>query len=407
MAPSTSLDLNCQLCGSAERDLVYERDFESIVLGRVRVALALCRCGFLYATPRPTRERLDEHYRLSLSTSGALWRDRGEGTRAATSLRRRVEFVRRLLAEASVEGPGAVLDVGASSGDLLLALELNGWELYGLEPSQRAARHARKRGLEIQNRALETHDLPHGSHDLVTAFGVLEHVWDVEVAMQALEDLVTPDGLLVLEVPDSTRPVSSVSEFYALEHLSHFSRGTLLTLARKHGFVPLLVEESLESGLRAGFRQVGREVAARHPVTDDRDVLARAVANYRAERAAFEDGLRARFEELAADWRESGRRVAVYGAGEHTHFLLDLVGLDDLIVGILDSDPSRHGRPFRRWKVYSPVEAPIIGADTVIVSSKPFQEEMVRALAPLVEGHGLEVVRCYPELEAPEPSAAA
>lgn len=390
---SPTVDVPCQVCGGREREIVYARDFESIALGRVHVRLALCDCGFLYSTPRPTPELLDRHYESSQSASGAVWRAVGEGTRSSRFLGYRVGFVRRLLDEG--REAGRVLDIGASNGDFLRALDLPGWEHVGLEPSRLAAAKARARGLEIHEARLEENSLPAESFDVVTCFSVLEHVWDVRRAMDAIEELVRPEGLLALYVPDSTKPVSAVSEFYAFEHLSHFSRGSLTALAKQYGFRPLFIERALESGIMAGFRKVGRDAATQVEVRPDRDELREAVSRYRRGRQGFERDLQERFEGLMNRWRQAETRVAVYGAGEHTLFLLDLVDFEDRIVGILDSDPAKHGQTFRRWQVHSPAEAAAIGADAVVVSSKPFQEEMVAALEPVVREHGIEVVRCY------------
>ena len=37
-------------------------------------------------------------------------------------------------------------------------------------------------------------------------------------------------------VPDSTRPIAQIAEFYSFEHLSHFTKGTLSRLLSDSGF---------------------------------------------------------------------------------------------------------------------------------------------------------------------------
>ncbi|MFO7301735.1 MAG: class I SAM-dependent methyltransferase [Acidobacteriota bacterium] len=65
---------------------------------------------------------------------------------------------------------------------------------------------------------------------------------------------------------------------------------------------------------------------------------------------------RERLLPLIARWRAAGTRVAIFGTGEHTTRLFDMVPeLETLsIAGFLDSDPGRRGTTWRRWPVYTP-----------------------------------------------------
>ena len=390
------LEVDCQVCGAKEAEAVYERSFETAELDRAHMRLVLCsRCGFLYASPRPSPETMAEHYRSSPSASGAVWHAHGKGSRHERIAAYRSGFVARLREE--LPASGSVLDVGSSQGDMLCAYDLPEWRLVGLEPSALAAARARERGLEVVEASLESNDLPPASFDLVTCWSVLEHVWDVRSAVAELARLTKPGGHLVVYVPDSARPTAQISEFFSFEHLSHFTTGTLYRLVQDVGLHPLRLEHSEGPGLTLALRREDVASTAALPVPDDRDELVAALRRYGHERAAFEDGIRRRFEHLLADWREHSTRVALFGAGEHTRFLLDLVGLGEHLVAVLDSDPTKNGRRFLRWTVHPPEAAPDLGVDVIVISSRPFQEEMAAAAEPLALAHGIEIVRCYPE----------
>lgn len=393
---SALVELSCQLCGARRGETVYERTFDSLALGRVGVRLVCCPdCGFLYASPRPTPEAMRAHYAEGSFASGAVWREQGTDSRQERFVRARAAFLLRHL------GGDAravrILDVGCSRGDFLSALELPGWQRCGLEPGRRAAEAARARGLAVVEETLEENHLLSESFDAVTCFSVLEHVWDVRAAMQGLERLVAPGGLLVLYVPDSTRPVAQVAEFFALEHLSHFSAGTLTRLLRDFGFRPESLEEAEGPGLIVAARKVGRSALRSLPVPDDRARLVRAVTAYAAERERFECALRERFDEHLTTWERDRARLAVFGAGEHTRFLFDLVPLRGLCVALLDGDPAKQGRRILGLPVHVPEALPELDVDAVVLSSEPFQEEMAARIGPLAEAGGVTLVRCYPE----------
>lgn len=391
------VEVPCQVCGGARGEhpeLLYSRELETVSFGRVERRLVACPgCGFLYATPRPSREALDFHYRRCDHASGAIWHASGEGSRHHRLTSYRAGFVARFVAETD---HGRVLDVGCAQGDLLAGLELPGWTRVGLEPSSAAAEKARARGLTVVEASLEHNPLPSGAYDLVTCISVLEHVWDVREAMSALERLLAPGGHLALYVPDSSRPVAHVAEFFSFEHLSHFTAGSITRLLVDFGLRPLEIERAEGPGLMVCARKEGRAAVAGERVPDDRQELHAALERYRMERASFERGLRERFDGLRERWKAERARVAVYGAGEHTQFLLELCDLGPHVVAILDSDPRKHGRRFLRWRVDPPERAVERGVDAIVLSSRPYQDEMHAAVAPLAAEHGIEIVRCYP-----------
>ena len=389
----------CQVCGASHGDVVYTRSFETAVLGRAAMSLVLCRgCGFLYASPRPSAETMEHHYRHSSRASGAVWHAHGEGSRHEHFSAFRSGFVGRVLPRPGRNG--SVLDVGCSQGDQVSAYDLPGWRRFGLEPSTTASAKARGRGIEVVERTLGENTFADGSFDLVTCWSVLEHVSDVRLAMAELARLVKQGGFVVLCVPNSLRPVAMVSEFFSFEHLSHFTNGTLFRLAQSVGLRPVLCEHSAGSGLTVGLRHDGVEATRSLSFPDDREALVSALERYKGERAVFEADVQQRFQVHMRDWRARDARVALFGAGEHSQFLLDLIDFEDRVVAILDSDPAKQGRGFLRWDVAAPHEAAALGIDAIVVSSCPFQEEMVAAIQPMATAHGIDVVRCYPICEA-------
>jgi len=398
MALHEFVDVGCQVCGSDQAEEVYVRELETVSFGRVTRHLRLCSaCGFLYASPRPDVEALDYHYRRSDHASGAIWHASGEGSRHERLTVHRRGFIERHVGQAAT---GRALDVGCSRGDLLAALQLPGWKRLGLEPSASAATRARERGLCVIESTLEQNPLARESFDLITCISVLEHVADVRESMAALEALLVPGGLLVLYLPDSMRAVAHVAEFFSFEHLSHFTAGSATRLLLEFGLRPLEIEAAEGPGLLLCARKEGREALRSLERPNDRDALRAAVERYRADRLAFEADLRERFTALQSGWKRAGKRVGIYGAGEHTRFLLEVLDFGEQVVAVFDSDPKKHGKRFLRWRVSPPEHASKLGVDTIVLSSRPYQDEMHARVAHLTPRHGIEIVRCYPPVQA-------
>lgn len=381
----------CGLCGADEGHELYARDQEAgPPLGRWRVALRQCaRCGFLFTSPRPSPEDLAAHYRESASASGAVHRDSGPGSRHAGLAAARQRF---LATELAGRPPGALLEVGCGCGELLRALALPGWRLEGLEPCPAASARAAETGIRVHRETLEQETLAAESFDAVLAISVLEHLNDPSRAAGALARLVAPAGVVVVEVPDSARPVAQLGEFYSFEHLSHFTPATLARLFAAHGLALVALErDGAHAGLRAAFR---RGASAMVPA-DDRQELHDALERYRGERVALESSLVADLSSRIVRWRAAGTRVGVYGAGVHTRFVAGLVPLFECAVCLLDGDRAKQGTRFLGLPVHAPEEARALELEAVVLSSRAFQDEMAARLLPFAAAGG-EVVRLYP-----------
>jgi glycosyltransferase involved in cell wall biosynthesis len=107
--------------------------------------------------------------------------------------------------------------------------------------------------------------------------------------------------------------------------------------------------------------------------------------------------LRARMAGLVAAWRERGRRVLVYGAGEHTGALFRLTDLAEApLVALADRDPALQGERQFGLEVVAPERIAELAPDVVLVSSAAAEAEILRELRPL-EALGIELVGLYGE----------
>ncbi|MEM9775017.1 MAG: class I SAM-dependent methyltransferase [Chloroflexota bacterium] len=107
--------------------------------------------------------------------------------------------------------PGKVLDIGCATGLFLGAMQQNGWECTGIEPSQYASEYARSQyGLEVVTGTLEDTQMPSNSFDVVTMWDVLEHVDDPMETLNEVNRLLKPNGLLVVSLPNPNSVEASI-----------------------------------------------------------------------------------------------------------------------------------------------------------------------------------------------------
>src|SRR5262245_59528402 len=126
--PRAFQPVDCGLCGSAERKLVFQDGPFSVV--------TCARCDLTYVTPRLTDATLlervyDEGYWSSSAAKDRGYTDyRRDAPLYLATYRRRRSVVRRHFAR-----PGRVLDVGCAAGYFLEVMRGEGWQVTGLEPS--------------------------------------------------------------------------------------------------------------------------------------------------------------------------------------------------------------------------------------------------------------------------------
>jgi hypothetical protein len=113
---------------------------------------------------------------------------------------RRLVAGRRVLDAACGEGYGAALMAEVAA------------DVLGLDLDGTAVAHAEDRYDGRTNLAFEQADLrastrlQPGRFDVITCFGLLEHVAQPERVLACLERLLAPDGLLIVSTPDARRP---------------------------------------------------------------------------------------------------------------------------------------------------------------------------------------------------------
>ncbi len=99
--------------------------------------------------------------------------------------------------------PESLLDIGAASGFFVRAARDQGVAAEGVELSGWACEEARRaHGIELFEGDLLRDELPLRPHyDVIVMNHVLEHLLDPLAYLDRIHDLLAPDGLLVVEIP--------------------------------------------------------------------------------------------------------------------------------------------------------------------------------------------------------------
>ena len=161
------------------------------------------------------------------------------------ALQRKLKIINKLH-----PGKGKLLDIGAGTGDFLAVSKGDGWEITGIEPSQKARTIAEGKGISF---ASDSQLLESGSFDVITLWHVLEHVPDLEKQIKELKRLIKPDGTIVVAVPNfRSYDAKYYRHFWAgfdvPRHLWHFSKKAIKQLfSREHFKIDTILPMKLDA----------------------------------------------------------------------------------------------------------------------------------------------------------------
>lgn len=207
--------------------------------------------GFLQVWPRPTPESQRALY-------GEKFYEEDKSTYLSDVDRDRAYWdaiwsIRRRMLDAALpttsERRRRILDVGSSGGFLLDHFQQHGWQVFGIEPSRHAARHARERfGLDVFCGELLDFERAGERFDAVHCAQVLEHVLEPEACVARIAELLAPGGVAFIEVPNdfnvlqqTARERLGKSAWWVApdHHLNYFDAGSLAALLARHGLVEI------------------------------------------------------------------------------------------------------------------------------------------------------------------------
>lgn len=187
----------CNVCGSRDTRLHHEQ-------GR-RQILKCHGCGLVFADPLPSS---DEKYRIETEGFDGDVLEETEGFFHAYGRNYKEDAVtrgfRKTLSElARHRKPGRILDVGVGSGIFLHLAREAGWEPLGIELVEAGAEAAAKEfDLEVVTGDFANYPFEPESFDCIAMQDVLEHTLDPVAFLERASQLLRPNGLLYVAVPN-------------------------------------------------------------------------------------------------------------------------------------------------------------------------------------------------------------
>jgi SAM-dependent methyltransferase len=257
LRPDEFTHVPCPLCGAGDY-----RVKAALVINWSEFFIVQCpRCRVMWRNPMPDAGFLmdlydEDYFDVRPYPPGVLLQVGIADTLDADQRRRREITqrevqdwitVRKILPRDAQGNPRKLLEIGGGRGYLQRAAGEAGWSTLGLEISPHGIKEAIHRGMMVLPVVLDElcdKYVPYTRFfDLIVFFDFLEHVTDPGRVLRMVRFLLKDDGRVILRVPcigDDECP-----KYHLIDHIWHFSTGTLELFLNREGFE---VCESRESG---------------------------------------------------------------------------------------------------------------------------------------------------------------
>jgi SAM-dependent methyltransferase len=355
----------CSVCGSDDDSVLLTQ----VVSGeRASLESAFCqRCEHAYLRRLPSLEWYEWYYKQAWDTGGGP-HAQSLAARARYSAGRLRLAARRLGRPASAFRAGvagdaqamqifpmllgvvedstsyradpevtSVLEVGAGYGGLLAQFERRGFRAVGTEASPRRAAACRARGLDVVDSPVDSlagvEDA--APFDLAYSLQVFEHLTDPRAHLEALAELVRPDGYLFLQLPHVKEESNVFHRAHSAVHCDGYSPRSLVSLLRQCGFLPIRLQ--IDNNLHVLARRSEPSRAALGGLETYRDTASPEQLLALLEVAAGEPGrLRAEWDHALVEIRRDDDGELVFK--RRVHYNVELQAQRSRLVFELDAD---------------------------------------------------------------------
>lgn len=211
-------------------------------------------CNLIHANPLPIPNSLQDHYKVDVEN---YWKPGYfDFTMETGYFKKELESFENLYGVSPKGKKLRALDVGSGIGKCMTVLSHNGFDAFGVEPSESFYNIAVDKGGyskdRIQLSKVEDAEFEESFFDFITFGAVLEHFYDPSTALLKALKWIKPNGLIHVEVPHAHWLVNKmVNTFYKISgsdyvanlspmhtpyHLYEFSSKSFEVHGKKNGY---------------------------------------------------------------------------------------------------------------------------------------------------------------------------
>ncbi|MBC8266170.1 MAG: class I SAM-dependent methyltransferase [Flavobacteriales bacterium] len=228
----------CSICNEGSFTVLFScKDYST---SKENFTIVSCsKCNFTFTNPRPTDENLGKYY-VSEKYISHTNTSKGLFERLYQIVRKYAILQKLKLVQKHSKSKNH-LDIGCGTGEFLNACKNIGFKTRGIEPSEIARLQAiNNYNLEVSENT-DLNQFNDNSFETITMWHVLEHVPNLNETIEQFSRILEKNGTVIIAVPNlKSWDANYYKEYWAAWdvpiHLWHFSKNSIRSLFKKHGF---------------------------------------------------------------------------------------------------------------------------------------------------------------------------
>ena len=276
----------CPICENQSfTHLITVKDYS--ITKEVFELIKCSRCGLTITSPRPTAGHIGKYYTsvdyISHSGKSKTLFDKIYLSARNITLRWKYKLIKDYFPP-----PGNIIDFGCGTGEFLNIMKKKNWRVTGIEPNETARQKANQ--LLDNKVSKDLTELKNERAEVITLWHVLEHVHDLNNTLQKLKSLLSPQGHIIIAVPnpnshDSKHYENTWAGYDVPRHLWHFTQSTMTALLNKNGLKvvevrPMKLDSFYVSLLSEGYKSPGKS----RFITGTKAFIEGLISNFSARR---------------------------------------------------------------------------------------------------------------------------
>lgn len=223
--------LYCAICGKTKEPDIELGKFDDFTV------VKCLRCGLQRVSERLVPVELEKHYSnsLPLRLTDKWIRNAQRTQNVYWSVFDKYDLSHMLKR-------GKFLDVGCNLGFMVEIAKSNAWTATGIEYASKFVKECRSKGLDVIRASGLDGSGVTGPFNIITMLDVIEHDPEPAKSLKAAFELLASSGFLALSTPDHGGVIGGYhgikwEHVRPVEHLWHFTTGTICRMLNDAGFV--------------------------------------------------------------------------------------------------------------------------------------------------------------------------
>jgi len=383
----------CINCLKNLQEVMFKEKLNVLDIGTVEIGTSLCKeCGSVFQNPVVPEEFMKKYYE-EFSNYTNVQTNFVPSNEIKELIEKQVSFCLKNISK-NFDQEKKLFQIGYSNGYTLSVFKKFGWDVTGIDPSSRCASVAKNQfDIKIFTGFFENFEPKINSrYSLIVMTHVLEHIYKPKEVLLKCRNFLKEDGYLFVEVPVLENEELLPNGYFTFEHLQYFSEKILKNILHNCGFQVLSTRRFHHQYPVISVVCKKINIPTTESKINDYEYAHTITEKFLSRQKKIWENISKKINENI----NSKNRVYVWGAGIHTSKLFAWTKIDSKynILGIIDSDPQKHGRKLQKLTILDPKEVVVKDQDVIIISSYASENQIFEYLKSTYKDK-IKIIKLY------------